>query len=91
MGDRESARKSKEERGVQTHEESDEAEVGADGDPERSERVIDEGHGQVDESGTESEHTNRPHVDSEMRKTVKTLDVSDTLRTNDRENVKDCR
>jgi hypothetical protein len=76
---------------VQTHEESDEAEVGADGDPERSERVIDEGHGQIDDRSSEREDTDSPEVDSEMRKTVKTLDVSDTLRTNDRENVKDCR
>ena len=62
-----------------TYEESDEAEVSADSDPERSNRGFDEGHGQVDESGTECENTDGPHVDSEMGKTVKSLDISDTL------------
>ena len=63
-----------------SYEESDETEVGANGDPERSKRVIDEGHGQVDDGGTEREDTDSPQVDGEMRKTVETLDVSDTLR-----------
>ena len=43
-----------------THEERDEAEVGADGDPDRSERVLDESKRQVDDRDGEGEHSDDP-------------------------------
>jgi hypothetical protein len=60
-------------------EESDEAEVGADGDPERRERVLDETEGQVDDGRSEGEHSDDPEVDGQVRETVETLDVTNTL------------
>lgn len=62
-----------------THEEGDEAEVGADGDPDRGARVLNEAERQVDDGRAEREDTDRPQVDGEVGKTVETLDVTDTL------------
>lgn len=58
--------------------ESDEAETGANGDPEWCERVLDETERQVDDGDGKREHSDDPQVDGQMRQTVQTLDVTNT-------------
>lgn len=62
-----------------TYEERDEAEVGADGNPQRRERVLDEAERKVDDGRAEGEDTDDPEVDGEVGETVETLDIADTL------------
>lgn len=58
--------------------ESDEAEIGADSEPEWCERLVDKGERQVDDCDSQSEDTDSPQVDSQMWKTVHALNVSNT-------------